>query len=226
MKDAERTNAFETGPVNIPDRRPKRGGRWKKKAFVLLLTMLALFACWTLYIQIRIGQGTALELHRKTDVAVVLGARLWDNKPSPALKERLDAAYAGYKAGDYPVLIVSGGLDNPQMKLTEAEGMAEYLEQLGVPEADILLENQATSTYENLLFSRRIMEEQGMKTAAIVTHRFHGARAEDIAGFLHYDDPQFVLAPTRALNLWQTRGRETLAFTKWLFDKTSLPDGK
>ncbi|WP_179218548.1 YdcF family protein [Saccharibacillus sp. O23] len=226
MKKTERTNAFRTGPVNIPDRRTKRGGRWRKKGFVLLLSLLLLFACWTLYIQIRIGQGTTLDLHRKSDVAVVLGARLWDNKPSPALKERLDAAYAGYEKGDYPALIVSGGLDNPQMKLTEAEGMAEYLQQLGVPESDILLENKATSTYENLLFSRRIMEERGMKTAAIVTHRFHGARAEDIAEFLGYDDPQFVLAPTKELNLWQTRGRETLAFTKWLFDKTSLPDGK
>ncbi|OWA37932.1 hypothetical protein B9G55_04525 [Saccharibacillus sp. O16] len=212
--------------MHIPDKQPKRGGRWKRKLGLALLIGCVLFGLWVSYIQIRIGQAETLKLEHKTDVAIVLGARLWNNKPSPALKERLDAAYSGYKQGDYPRLIVSGGLDDPQMKLTEAEGMAEYLEQRGVPKADILLENEATSTYENLLFSQRIMQEHDMKTAAIVTHQFHGARAQDIAEFLGYDDPQFVLAPTQALNVWQTRGRETLAFTKWLFDKTSLPDGK
>ncbi len=226
MAEEERTTAFQAGPVHIPDKKPKRGGRWRKRSIYVLMTAATLFVLWTLYIQIRIGQGTTLELQRKTDAAIVLGARLWDNQPSPALKERLDAAYAGYRNGDYPMLIVSGGLDHPGMKLTEAEGMAEYLEHRGVPKANILLENKATSTYENLLFSQRMMEEHGMKTAAIVTHQFHGARAQDIAKFLGYEQPQFILAPTKELNLWQTRGRETLAFTKWLLDKTSLPDGK
>lgn len=227
MAKGERTTAFRhAGPVHIPEKKSKRGGRWKKRLGIVLVSGILLFAFWTLYIQIRIGQGMSLSQEHPADVAIVLGARLWDNKPSPALKERLDAAYEGYESGEYPVLIVSGGLDSPQMRLTEAEGMAEYLIERGVPKEDIWLENEATSTYENLLLSRRIMEERSVRTAAIVTHKFHGARAQDIAEFLHYDDPQFVLADTEALNVWQTRGREMLAFTKWLFDKSRLPDGK
>ncbi|GGO07413.1 YdcF family protein [Saccharibacillus kuerlensis] len=226
MLHKKRADAFlGAGPVRMPIRRSK-SDRWKKRLFVTLLLGLILFAAWVLYIQIRIGQGTSLAQEHKTDVAIVLGARLWNNKPSPALKERLDAVYAGYRSGEYPMLVVSGGLDSPEMKLTEAEGMAEYLQKLGIPKEHILLENEATSTYENLLFSRRIMEEYGMQTATIVTHQFHGARARDIAEFLHYEDPQFIVTPTRELNLWQTRGRETLAFTKWLFTKMTLPDGK
>jgi len=227
VAEEERTTAFRhAGPVHIPERKSKRGGRWKKRVGIVLLSGVLLFALWTLYIQVRIGQGTSLSPEHSTDVAIVLGARLWDNKPSPALKERLEAAYEGYTSGKYPKLIVSGGLDSPEMRLTEAEGMAEYLIERGVPKADIWLENEATSTYENLLLSRRIMEERGVRTATIVTHKFHGARSQDIAEFLHYDDPQFVLADTEALNIWQTRGREMLAFTKWLFDKSRLPDGK
>ncbi|NGZ74472.1 YdcF family protein [Saccharibacillus alkalitolerans] len=227
MAIKERSDAFlGRGPVHIPGNGRQRGGRWKKRMLLALLAGVILFILWTAYIQVRIGQGASLTREHDADVAIVLGARLWDNRPSPALKERLDAAYAGYERGDYPMLIVSGGLDNPQMQLTEAEGMAEYLEERGVPKSHIVLENEATSTYENLLFSRRIMEEKGMRTAAIVTHEFHGARARDIAEFLGYEDPQFVLAPTKELNIWQTRGRETLAFTKWLLDKASLPNGK
>ncbi len=227
MAKGERAAAFRhMGPVHIPSRKSKRSGRWKKRAGIVLLSGILLVALWTLYIQVRIGQGASLSQEHSTDVAVVLGARLWNDKPSPALKERLDAAYEGYKRGEYPALIVSGGLDSPQMKLTEAEGMAEYLIERGVPKEGIWLENEATSTYENLLFSRRIMEERDVRTATIVTHKFHGARSQDIAEFLRYDDPQFALADTEALNVWQTRGREMLAFTKWLFDKSRLPDGK
>lgn len=221
--DKRGNSLYGAGPVRIGEKRSS--GSWKKRLLLGALTLVILFVLWTLYIQIRIGQGMTLDKEYKTDVGIVLGARLWNNKPSPALKERLEAAYEGYENGDYPMLIVSGGLDNPQMKLTEAEGMAEYLQERGVPKANILLENEATSTYENLLFSEEIMKARGMETATVVTHQFHGARARDIAGFLGYEDPQFLLAPTRELNVWQTRGRETLAFTKWLLDKNTLPDG-
>lgn len=228
MNTSERPESLRgTGPVRGPaDRTPRRRGRWIKSLALAAGVGVILFAFWTLYIQIRIGQGMTLDREHNTDVGIVLGASLWNNEPSPALTERLEVAYEGYASGAYPMLIVSGGLDNPQMKLTEAEGMANYLRKRGVPEANIVLENKATSTYENLLFSTKIMQERGMETATIVTHQFHGARSEDIADFLGYEDPQFELAPTEALNLWQTRGRETLAFTKWLLDKNTLPDGK
>ena len=224
VRNQEPTGDFRTeGPVQGIKRQSSRGNRWKKRLLLAIVAGILLFACWTLYIQIRIGQGMTLGHNRQTDVGIVLGASLWDNKPSPALQERLEAAYEGYRREEYPMLIVSGGLDHPQMRLTEAEGMAAYLEERGVPKERILLENKATSTYENLLFSKKIMQEHDMRDATIVTHRFHGARALDIAEFLGYEDPQFALAPTQALNVWQTRGREMLAFTKWLFDKPSLP---
>ncbi|MDO3412820.1 YdcF family protein [Saccharibacillus sp. CPCC 101409] len=210
------------GPVKFSGRPTPRRSR-KKRVLWIAAACLALMLLWLLYIQVRISQVDDLASGGKTDVGIVLGASLWSNKPSPALKERLEAAIAGYQAGDYPMLIVSGGLDNDRMKLTEAEGMAEYLEERGVPKSDILLENEATSTYENLLLSQRIMQERGMKTATIVTHRFHGSRSADIAEFLRYDHPQYRLASTEVLTLWQRSGRETLAFTKWLLDKARLP---
>ncbi|MCQ4085629.1 YdcF family protein [Saccharibacillus sp. JS10] len=202
----------------------KSNKRWIKRLSIILASGILLFALWVLFIQIKIGQGMDLTSTQPTDVGIVLGARLWNDEPSPALKERLDMAYEGYESGKYPVLIVSGGLDSPEMRFTEAEGMATYLEQRGIPESAIILENQATSTYENLLFSEQIMKQKGWKTATIVTHQFHGSRARDIAAFLHYDQPQFLLAEVKAQNIWQTRGRETLAYTKWLLDKSRLPE--
>ncbi|MCK9907436.1 YdcF family protein, partial [Frankia sp. Cpl3] len=47
---------------------------------------------------------------RKADVAIVLGAAVWDGGPSPGLKERLNEALLLYKQQYVPYLIVSGGL--------------------------------------------------------------------------------------------------------------------
>ena len=56
--------------------------------------------------------------------------------------------------------------------------MANYLMELGVPEKDILIENRSRNTFENLTFSKTILEEQGLgKKVVVVTNSFHALRA-------------------------------------------------
>lgn len=67
------------------------------------------------------------------DAVIVLGAQVRSSGPSTILKYRLDAAAAYIRENPDAVCIVSGaqGRNEP---FTEAQGMADYLEEQGVPE--------------------------------------------------------------------------------------------
>ena len=121
-----------------------------------------------------------------SDGGIVLGAALWNDTPSPALKERLDYAFELYEQGKVGKLILTGGLDGNGSEQTEAEGMRDYLLELGIPEDKLLLELKARSTYENLLFSKPIAEADNLDKLLIITHDYHASRSKEIAKFLHY----------------------------------------
>jgi len=189
-------------------------------AFVILCGML-----WTLYVQWKIESVIEGMPPETADVGIVLGASLWNDRPSPGLKERLDYALQLYREGKYAWIIVSGGPDHRDSRLTEAEGMKDDLVARGVPPDRVVLEPKATSTYENLLYSRRIMKERGWKRAIIVTHHYHGARAKAIAEFLGMDDSYVAVTDSRVLSMPWHRIRETLAYAKWELDKLLISVG-
>nr|WP_286672382.1 YdcF family protein [Cohnella hashimotonis] len=182
---------------------------------------MALFLwCGSLFVVIwRFDGEPAKGLPAQSDVGIVLGASLWNDKPSPGLQERLDQAVSLYKANVFSRFIVTGGLDAGGAALTEAEGMRDYLRQRGVSASAIFIEPAATSTYENLKFSKAIMQAHGWHTAVIVTHQYHGSRSLDIAKALDYERPQVSVTDSKAMNMAYHRTREVLAYTKWLLQK-------
>lgn len=188
------------------------------KVFRFMLAVGAVALLWVGFIQWRIAALPDEKL-APHDVGVVLGAALWQTTPSPALKERLDRAVELYQAGVIPRIIVSGGYDRADSLLTEAEGMRNYLVDKGVPSESIYLENEARSTLQNMLFSQTIMREHGWTSAVIVTHRYHAVRALDMARFLGYDSPSVSPMESSVLSMAWHKGRETLALTKWQWDK-------
>jgi uncharacterized SAM-binding protein YcdF (DUF218 family) len=156
---------------------------------------------------------------QQVQIGIVLGASMWGAEPSPGLKERLEEALHLYRNGTVQRLIVSGGLDKPDFPYTEAEGMQRYLVDKGVPVQHIVLENHATSTYENLLYSQRIMREYGWTSSVIITHSYHGPRAMEIAQFLNFDHPQMALTESKVLNMPIHQSREVLAYAKWTLQR-------
>ncbi|MFC3801267.1 YdcF family protein [Cohnella sp. GCM10012308] len=198
-----------------------RRRRLRAAAYIVSAGVLALFLwCGSLFVVIgRFGGEPAKGLPAQSDVGIVLGASLWDNKPSPGLQERLDQALSLYKANVFSRFIVTGGLDAGGAVLTEAEGMRDYLLQRGVPAPAIFIEPEATSTYENLKFSKAIMQANGWHTAVIVTHQYHGSRSLDIAEALDYERPQVSVTDSKVMNMAYHRTREVLAYTKWLLQK-------
>lgn len=189
------------------------GIRKRSRWTLLLLGMLLLICGWIGYVWMQILQVNQQAGPQQADVAIVLGAAVWGDRPSPGLRERLDTALQLYREGYVPRIIVSGGLGEGKL-LSEAAVMREYLIAQGIPAEAILIEDQATSTYENLLFSKALMEQHGLKTALIVSHTYHLARAIDMAAELGIAAHP-VGAASHVLNLPYHTTRETLAYTLW-----------
>ena len=124
---------------------------------------------------------------RKSDCIIVLGARVWaDGTLSTTFRARADAAAEAFASGVSENIIVCGGQGSNE-PTSEAQAARDYLIQKGVPQGNIYLEDQSTSTKENLLNAQIIMRAQNWTTAAIVTNGYHLTRAMWIAGDLQMD---------------------------------------
>lgn len=148
-------------------------------------------AVWLLALLLILGAGMTSAVRRlypmapknrgrRRDVILLLGypARK-DGRPSPILRERIGKAAELYRKGAAPLILCTGGaVRNTHI---EADVMARELVRLGVPEDRILRETAARSTWENLLFSREILRESGLRTAVLVTSRWHLRRASAYA---------------------------------------------
>ena len=119
------------------------------------------------------------------DYLIILGAGLLDGeRVTPLLAGRIDAGIAFYhkqllKTGKHALLIMSGGQGGDE-KIPEAVAMRHYALSKGVPNADILIEDQSKTTFENLKFSKKILDDrnQGSKyQSAFVSNDYHIFRA-------------------------------------------------
>ncbi len=154
------------------------------------------------------------ETPKKSDAIIVLGAMLWGDKPAPMLQYRLEKAFELYKDGYGDKIIVSGAKGDDEL-ITEALAMKIYLMEKGVPEDAILEEDNSYSTYENLYYSNKIMKDNGLKSAVVVTNNFHIHRSLMIANRLNMDVSGGATKnyPNLALNI-RYYTREVLAYIK------------
>ncbi|AIQ13207.1 hypothetical protein PDUR_15780 [Paenibacillus durus] len=191
--------------------------KWRFKRIMVFTAAVLLIAgmLWSTYVLIIINQAETTSPMKKADVGIILGASMWGDEPSPGLKERLDYGLKLYKQGFFSRFIVSGGLDKPGYRYTEGQGMRNYLIAGGVPDSAIAVENKATSTYENLLFSREIMQREHWSTAVVITHTFHGRRALEVAEELGFENPELGLTDSESMSMAKYKTREILAYTKW-----------
>ncbi|OMF95811.1 YdcF family protein [Paenibacillus sp. FSL R7-0273] len=207
--------AYQKGSSPIRKVSRKRRSRLKRNLLIACVTLAAAGLLWCAIVFNRVNSAATASPMVPADAGVILGMSMWGDKPSPGLKERLDYGLKLYKEGKFSRFIVSGGLDNPDYQYTEGQGMRNYLVEQGVPEEVILMENESTSTYENLKFSREIMQREGMTTAVIITHTFHGQRAIEMAAEFGYTSPQLGVTESQTMSMLKYKSREILAYTKW-----------
>ncbi|AJS59389.1 YdcF family protein [Paenibacillus sp. IHBB 10380] len=125
-----------------------------------------------------------------TDIeyVVVLGAGIKGSELSLTLQQRLDTSLTYANMSREIPIIVSGG-QGPGEDITEAQAMSNYLINKGISKDRIILESKSTSTQENLLFSKAIMNFEGLKnpTIMIITSDYHMHRAKLIAKELGFE---------------------------------------
>jgi uncharacterized SAM-binding protein YcdF (DUF218 family) len=177
---------------------------------VLLIIFVIVYLSIALYVAIQAERDTK----SKADAILILGARSYiEGKYNPCLVARIKHAVDLYKTDYAPKILVSGGVDSED-KMNEVETMKKIAVESGVSPKDILLENRASSTYENFVFSQIILKKNGLKSVIIVTEPFHAARAALVAEKLRIS---FTVSPAADSPCW-TRGK----FISWYFLKEPL----
>lgn len=192
----------------------------QKKRKQIVLQILALFILLGLivsslsYFAIRSEWDSTIEDPSDIDVLVVLGAGVWGDQPSPQLKLRLKTAAKVFKENPHMLILVSGG-QGPDEEVSEAKAMRDYLVKLDVPSESILLEDRSTSTVENLIFSKAILDSLKVNTSTvgIVTTEFHMYRAKMLARRFGMD-VQGESAPNVPIIVFKNTMREILALIK------------
>lgn len=117
------------------------------------------------------------------DYILILGCRFRkDGTLTPLLRGRVDKAIAYWKrqreeTGHEAVLMPSGGkgADEP---MPEAEAMRRYLVQQGIPEESIVTEVQSRNTYQNMQFSKALIERSAPGAKVVyATTNYHVFRS-------------------------------------------------
>ena len=142
---------------------------------VILCIGLVIFGITEAFI-IRASFGNPEE---SADYLLVLGAKVNDNGPSLALRNRIDAAYDYLTAHPDTIAVLSGG-QGPDEPMTEAQCMFDALVAMGIAPDRLWLEGQSTSTWENLKFTLALIEEKTgtrPERIALLSSEFHLCRA-------------------------------------------------
>ena len=98
-----------------------------------------------------------------------------------------------YKLGKIDTMVVTGGsvsvLETGKKTKSEAQRIADALIYCGIPKEKIILENKARNTYENALYTSKIIKN---KKSILITSAFHMNRAK--ACFEHQGVSVFAFA--------------------------------
>ena len=167
--------------------------KYATRIFTVILVIGALVVGTTEAIVIKYSFGNPKET---VDYIVVLGAKVNADGPSVSLWDRICAAYTYLEEHPDVTAIVSGGrgTDEP---ITEAECMFRELVELGIDPKRIWIEDEATSTWENMHFTLDLIEEktgQRPTKLGVLSSEYHLFRA---SLFARACDVEFVGIPAR-----------------------------
>lgn len=151
---------------------------------------------------------------KNVDYIIILDSGIRSEEVTPLLKSRLDKGVDYYQRNSESKFIVSGG-QGPDEPVSEAFAMAKYLCSIGVPKNKVILEDKSTTTYENMLFSKKKIEALSEapyhdKNIIFSTNNYHVFRASVYAKKVHLK-AHGVGAPTAHFFLPSALIREFIA---------------
>jgi vancomycin permeability regulator SanA len=150
---------------------------------IIISISILLASSISLYVKLSTkNQITTIKKLKKIDdidCIIVLGAGIWENKPSPMLRDRLLTGIELYENKISPKIIMSG--DHGNKKYNEVGVMKEYALENNVLSEDIFMDHAGFSTYDSIYRAKYIFEA---KKVVIVTQKYHLYRALYIANQL------------------------------------------
>ncbi|WP_446010029.1 YdcF family protein [Candidatus Electrothrix sp.] len=145
---------------------------YKKIAVVLIIVA----SSCELYLAGDIIAFSMINRTPQSDVAIVLGAAVWKNTPSPVFEERIKHAIALYRQGIVAKLLFTGGVGNGK-QYAESEVARNYALKRGVNSSDILIETVSKTTLQNLLEAQRLLKSHALHSAILISDPLHMSRA-------------------------------------------------
>ena len=147
----------------------------------------------------------------KAEYIIILGAQIRGKTITGSLRRRLDKGISYLQKNPQTICIVSGGKGKGE-EISEAEAMADYLIEHGVASERIRLEDQSTTTCENLLFSRSYVTDMEKDKVGIISNNFHIYRAMKMARYIGYKRVFAIPASTDMVLFLNYMVREFFAF--------------
>ena len=152
--------------------RAAQAGPAKIAAAALVLFLLIFYSplVWWLAEPLRI-----VDTPQPADAVVVFAGGVGESgRAGGGVQERIGKAVELYQAGVAPRVIISSGF---VFTLREAEVMKAIAIDNGVPAEAIVLEQAASNTYENVVFTHRILSANNWRRIALVSSPYHMRRA-------------------------------------------------
>ena len=164
------------------------------KAVVALTCLGLMYFC---FVESFIIRNARTDADDRRDYLIVLGAAVYGEQPSLTLIRRMEGAMDYLERYPDSLAIVSGGMGKGET-VTEGQAMFDYMTSHGIDASRILIEDEATSTEENLQNSFAIIRARGEEPqgkVAIVSSAYHLYRAKLFAQKLGVPDAAGVAAP-------------------------------
>jgi uncharacterized SAM-binding protein YcdF (DUF218 family) len=139
------------------------------------------------------------------DAAVILGVAVWNDKPSPVFRERINHGIWLYKNGYVKYLIFMGGIGKNSF-ISEASVARDYAIKNSIPADKILIEEHSRITFENLIYTKEIIGQNSFNKIIIVSDPLHMKRA-------------IIMAKDINLNVYSSPTKTT----RYISVKTKLP---
>ena len=186
-----------------------------KKWFICFLLLVVIIIGVYIWLGFEIKDGMKNKANGSNDYMIVLGAKVNSGGvPSLSLANRLDVAAQYLQQHPHVYVIVSGGQGADEDQ-TEASVMLKVLVKKGIERDRIILEENSTSTYENLLYSKELLPT-GTTSITIVSNDFHLKRATLLAEKLGLT-ADTIAAPTPTVVELKSNIRERIALLKTYF---------
>ena len=116
------------------------------------------------------------ETPQKADVILVFGGGVGETgSPGKSTIERARYAAELYKQGYSNKILFSSGY---AYTYNDAENMKLFAVSMGVPEKDILLEQRANSAYENVLFSKQLLDKHHQDSIILISSPYNMRRVQ------------------------------------------------